>query len=218
MTIEPYVYPSPYTADWLPESRTDRNWIQTFTGRQFWPLNPYPEEIFIEDIAHALSLVCRYTGHCKEFYSVAEHSVRVSYQAQKLYLKADPSPGRFERARIVALCGLLHDASEAYIADVSRPVKHSAIFGPIYKAIEANLELQINRRFNLPPMLPLVKQADNQLLATERQDLMATPPRAWSADAQPLEYKIEPWLSDQAEHIFLYRFHALQSARKVAAL
>jgi 5'-deoxynucleotidase YfbR-like HD superfamily hydrolase len=203
---------------WVPEPRTDHNWIQTFSGRQFWPLNPFPDEIFIEDIAHALSLVCRYTGHCSSFYSVAQHSVRVSYRAQKLFLQIDKSPGRFERARIVALCGLLHDASEAYISDVSRPVKHSATFGPIYKEIEANLEAQINRRFGLPAYLPVIKKADNELLATERRDLMAVPPREWSKDAQPLPDHISPWTSTQAEYLFLYRFQALKSARQVATL
>lgn len=216
--VDPYIYAEADRAVWLPEPRTNDNWIQTYTGRQFWPLNPRAEEIFIEDIAHALSLVCRYTGHSREFYSVAEHSVRVSFAAQNLYLKADPSPGRYQRARTVALCGLLHDASEAYIADVSRPVKHSATFGPIYKAIEANLECQINRRFKLPANLPLVKKADDHLLATEKRDLMGPPPRTWSFRAPALEYKIEPWSPVQAEQVFLYRFHALNSARDLATL
>lgn len=217
MTIGGVHYPAPGASVWVPEPRAD-NWIETYTGRQFWPLNPRPEEVAIEDIAHALSLVCRYTGHCREFYSVAEHSVRVSYQVQALYLKLDIAPGQYDRARVVALCGLLHDASEAYIADVSRPVKHSATFGPVYKAIEANLEAVINRRFGLPAMLPLVKKADNQLLVTERRDLMPLTERPWSIDELALENKIEPWSSAQAEEIFLYRFHALDSARKLASL
>lgn len=217
MTISGVRYPAACGAAWNPEPRTDRNWIRTFTGRQFWPLGPRVEEIFIEDIAHALSLVCRYTGHCREFYSVAEHSVRVSFQVQKLYLKLDLSPGRFERARVVALCGLLHDASEAYIADVSRPVKHSATFGPIYKAIEANLEAQINRRFRLPAMLPLVKEVDNRMLATEMRDLMSVRPE-WAYEAACLDHKIKPWTPAQAEEVFLYRFHALNSARRLAEL
>jgi hypothetical protein len=203
---------------WTPEPRTDANWIQTYTGRQFWPLNPKPEEIFIEDIAHALSLVCRYTGHCREFYSVAEHSVRVSYRAQALWLELDRAAGHLQRARIVALCGLLHDASEAYIADVSRPVKHSATFGPIYQAIEANLEAQINRRFEISHSVSVVKRADNQLLATERRDLMSLPPRAWTLDEQPLEHAIEPWGPKAAEKMFLSRFHRLDRARKLAEL
>jgi 5'-deoxynucleotidase YfbR-like HD superfamily hydrolase len=201
---------------WTPEPRTDRNWFQTYTGREFWPLNPEPCEIYIEDIAHPLSQICRFTGHTREFYSVAEHCVRVSYQVQRLYLKIDRSPLRFERGRTIALAALMHDASEAYIADVSRPVKYSETFGPIYQAIEANLQSKINRRFDLPEHLPIVKQADDQLLATERRDLLAASPRKWTLDVEPLPERIEPWTPEQAEQMFLYRFHALNSARRVA--
>lgn len=203
-------------APWSPEPRTDHNWIQTFSGRQFWPLNPEPWEVYIEDIAHGLSLACRYTGQCNEFYSVAEHSVRVSYQVQRLCLETDKAPGRFERARTVILAALLHDASEAYVADVSRPVKHSPYFGPIYRAIEANLMRQINRRFRVPHEPPVVKMADDQLLATEKRDLLKKPPRPWTLRAQPLLEKITPWTSLQAEAIFLHRFLALETARELA--
>src|ERR1017187_10636100 len=76
--------------------------ITTFSGIHFWPLLPNPADIRIEDIAHALSNQCRFAGHAREFYSVAEHSVRVS----QLCPPED------------ALWGLLHDASEAYLTDV----------------------------------------------------------------------------------------------------
>lgn len=56
----------------------DSTWIQTFTGRQFWPLDPRAEDVDIRDIAHALSMKCRYNGHCREFYSIADHSCRVA--------------------------------------------------------------------------------------------------------------------------------------------
>jgi 5'-deoxynucleotidase YfbR-like HD superfamily hydrolase len=88
-------------------ARNDNNWIQTFTGRQFWPLDPRPEDIELLDIAHALANKCRYTGHTRSFYSVAQHSVLVS----EIVPAAD------------AHWGLLHDASEAYLPDVARPVK-----------------------------------------------------------------------------------------------
>jgi uncharacterized protein len=82
-------------------------WIQTVTGKQFWPMDAQPEEVDIEDIAHALSLPCRFNGHCKQFYSVAEHSIHVS--------------------RVVsnenAARGLLHDAAEAYLSYIPQPVK-----------------------------------------------------------------------------------------------
>jgi hypothetical protein len=83
------------------------DWIQTFTGKQFWPLDPRPDEVYIEDIAHALGNICRFNGHCLRFYSVAEHCFHVSHKVV---------PG-------LALMGLLHDAAEAYVCDVVRPVK-----------------------------------------------------------------------------------------------
>src|SRR5512146_2196359 len=111
--------------------KEDRGWIQTYTGRQFWPFNPHPEDVRAEDIAHALSQVCRYQGHCLEFYSVAQHSVLVSY--------AVPDH--------LALWGLLHDAAEAYLADIARPLKHAF---PYFMGVEEEIEKVIAFRFALP--------------------------------------------------------------------
>ena len=85
------------------------DWIQTFTGRAFYVLDPRPEDVDIEDIAHALSMQCRFAGHCREFYSVAQHSVTASW----LVPPED------------ALWGLLHDAAEAYVVDLPRPIKRA---------------------------------------------------------------------------------------------
>src|SRR5208282_6622849 len=85
----------------------DRAWIRTFSGGRFYVLEPRVEDVRIEDIAHALSMQCRFTGHVREFYSVAEHSVWVSRYSH----------------REDALWGLLHDASESYIGDMSTPLK-----------------------------------------------------------------------------------------------
>src|ERR1700683_336889 len=91
-------------------SMADRGaWIVTFSGRRFYVLDPRPSDVRIEDIAHSLSLQCRFNGHVKNFYSVAQHSVLVSE-------RCDPAD---------ALYGLLHDASEAYIGDMSAPLKHT---------------------------------------------------------------------------------------------
>src|SRR4051812_30250690 len=81
------------------------NWMQTFTGRQFWPVDPRADEIAIEDIARALAMTCRFGGHVRFHYSVAQHSFLVS-------LVCSPEH---------ALWGLLHDASEAYLGDVVWP-------------------------------------------------------------------------------------------------
>lgn len=94
------------------------DWMQTYTGRVFWPLEPRPEDVDIVDIAHALANLCRYGGHSKVFYSVAHHSVLVS----QIVPPAD------------ALWGLMHDSAEAYVIDLIRPIKHSEgahwVFGP----------------------------------------------------------------------------------------
>ena len=84
------------------------NWMQTFSGRQFWPMDPKPEDVCILDIANSLGKICRYNGHCKKFYSVAEHSYYVSKYVEPQN----------------ALWGLLHDASEAYMCDLIRPLKN----------------------------------------------------------------------------------------------
>ena len=169
------------------------DWIQTFTGRQFFPLAPDPAALDIRDIAHALAHLCRFNGHCRSFYSVADHCLRVS--------------------RIVppehALWGLLHDAAEAYLADVPRPVKYQI---PAYRDHEAALERVIAARFELPwPMPPAVKHADNVLLATEKRDLMAPEPAPWHLTAEPLPDPIVPLAPAAAREAFLARFAALRA-------
>lgn len=165
----------------------DTTWIQTYTGRQFWPLDPRPDDVDILDIAHALAMKCRYTGHCRTFYSVAQHSVLVSYQTNSLE-------------------GLLHDAAEAYTADIASPVKRYMV---AFKEIEERLEAVIAERFQLTfPWPPNVKEADAALLATERRDLMATPPRPWRTGV-PLQATIFPLTWQESKELFLERFKAL---------
>jgi uncharacterized protein len=131
------------------------HWIQTVSGRPYWPLDPRPAEVFIEDIAHALAMLCRYTGHTKYFYSVAEHSVLVS-QCVPPHL---------------ALVGLLHDAPEAYINDIARPVKVNLVG---YAEIEDANWRAVAQRFGLPDeMPPEVKTADIAVLYAEKAQLMA---------------------------------------------
>lgn len=175
--------------------RDDRTWIQTFTGRQFWPLNPDPADVSIFDIAHALSMTCRYAGHTNRFFSVAQHSVMVS----RIVPLAD------------ALWGLLHDAPEAYSTDIVRPIKrHIAVLG--FAEIEARLEAAIAAAFGLTLPIPAsVHEADMIALATERRDLMAPPPRPWisTEHVQPLPYPINPLNPHEAEQEFLKRFAEL---------
>lgn len=100
--------------------------IRTYTGIMFDPLNPDPELVNITDIAHALSLLCRANGHFRNFYSVAQHSINCLEEAKERGY-----------SRKVQLACLLHDASEAYLSDVTRPVKQEI---PKYLEIEKPLQ------------------------------------------------------------------------------
>ena len=172
--------------------------MQTYMGRKFWPLDPRLEDIYIEDIAHSLSNQCRFAGHCKEFYSVAEHSVRVASLLEGQSWDLD-----------VCLLGLLHDASEAYLVDLPRPVKrqvegYSELERVCMQAIIEKYDLHEAVRF-----LDRVKEADEILLATEQRDLMSTPPDDWRLSQAPLPSKIVPWSPKQARAAFHLRFQRL---------
>lgn len=168
---------------------TATDWIQTATGRRFYPLSPRAEDVDIRDIAHALSLLCRFNGHSAGFYSVAEHSVRV----------CDSLPAEHK------LWGLLHDAAEAYLGDLPRPLKRQL---PAFSQAEDVVLRCVMDRYGLAwPMPPAVRAADDQLLATEARDLMGAP--AWARGTEPLPAPIEPWTPTHARDLFLERFHTL---------
>jgi len=193
--------------------RTDRNFIVTFTGRKFWPLDPRPEEIDIQDIAHALSLVCRWTGHTYRHYSVAEHSLRVSKLAEQLTMAEHGAlSARVTAAREIALWGLLHDASEAYLSDFARPLKHFTEFGKLYSIFEEQLTAAIVERFDLMPHRPsVVRTADRVVVQTEGRDLI--PNFTKDMDEEPLPEAIFPMNPQRAEVKFLRRFNDLSTAR-----
>lgn len=172
-------------------------WVQVFTGGQFFPFAPHPAEIDIEDIAHALSCMTRFNGHCNSFYSVAQHSVYVS----KLLEHTEPLAAKF---------GLLHDASEAYIGDVCRPLKYSKNYA-FYLRIEERIQNIIYRIFGLDVAYTpkLLKLADDTLLATEKRDIMKLQPAPWPTLPDPISLKIEPMLPVEAEALFMKRYEEL---------
>lgn len=164
------------------------NWLQTFTGKAFFPQDPQPQEITIEDIAHALSHQCRFGGHTREFYSVAQHSVLV---ARNVPVQD-------------ALWGLLHDASEAYLVDLPTPIKRGSSLGDEYRKIECDLMKIICNKFGLPNEMPeSVDRADKIVLVTEVRDLMEAPPLPWPDNCRPLSGKIIPWSPEEAKDRFL---------------
>lgn len=166
-------------------------WFLTSSSRQFWPFDPRPEDISIFDIAHALSNVCRFGGHCLWFYSVAQHSVHVSRLVPPEH----------------ALVALMHDATEAYVGDMVRPLKRGL---PEYCVVEDGVWRAIASRFGFPPYLPLdVKAADNVALMTERRDIVAANPLPWTEHAKPDPEPITPLDPLKARSLFMARFAEL---------
>ena len=181
----------PEVIDLYEKNRASR-WIQTYSGVQFYPEVVADTDFNIRDIAHSLGKLCRFNGHCLTFYSVAEHSVHVSRNVPDEY----------------ALWGLLHDAAEAYLGDMCRPVK--PLFEG-YKAIEINIMNMIARGFGLDPTEEpeIVKRIDNAILADEQQQIMSDPPANWFLPEPPLGVTIEGWNWRRATGEFLMRFAEL---------
>lgn len=171
--------------------------MQTFTGLAFYPMDPHLDDINIEDISHALSMLCRYGGHTDRFYSVAEHCVHVSRMVEPEF----------------ALWGLLHDATEAYMGDLIRPLKRAM---PNYVEFEENLMSYICYKFKLDAVMPeCVKKADTHVLVNERAALMKDAPQSWFAienmEPHP-DIKIEGWSPEVARFEYLKRFEELTYA------
>jgi len=177
-------------------------WIQTQAGVKFDLLNPKPEHVFRHDIAYALSALCRYTGHCNRHYSVAEHCVRVSFVV----------------SCEAALWGLLHDAHEAYIGDLSAPLKAAlrALWNTGYDKIADDIdEAIIWKLMTAPPTDEVrreVKEADLRMLQTERLTLLGPAPESWRIGAEPYPWWRNVrlgWSRGEAEHRWMQRYREL---------
>lgn len=179
----------------------ENHWMQTLSGKRFEAYNPHEDQICIEDIAHALSMLCRFNGHIEKFYSVADHSVRCSHIV---------APG-FE------LEALLHDAVEAYIGDMPSPVKRGQ--REFINLEETIYEAAIAHKFGLPPkMSPEVKKADLQMLKLEKKFLIKDYGYDWHLDdIEVPEYitRITPLTMNQGKVLFLSRFEELTQERGV---
>lgn len=144
------------------------------------------DRVSIEDIAHSLSNLCRWTGHTLTFYSVAEHSVRVCRRLRDI-------GSIYERQ------GLMHDAHEAIVGDVASPVK--AVIGPVWDPFERRAKAAVERRFRVYGYPEDVQDADLVLLSTEHRDLIRGD-GSW-LKYPPLRERIVPWSSDKAKREFL---------------
>jgi uncharacterized protein len=168
-----------------------RGCIRTFTGRYVNPLQLRAGDVCIEDIAHHLSNICRYTGACPEFYSVAQHSVYVSTHMWTRYDSAE-----------AAMAGLLHDAAEAYLNDIASPVKHSPQMA-WYRDCEKEAERVIFEEFRLDmSWMPKTKEFDDLLF---RQEVSTF----WKREAL-----LTPISPRKAEELFMRRYRALREEMK----
>lgn len=181
----------------LPRGAMPRGgWINTYTGRKVFPLDLRPEDIDIRDIAHALALECRYANHTSLHYSVAQHSVILSKIVDPKY----------------AMDALLHDAEEAYLGDLPRPLKVLPEF-EFWRNAGARAAEVIQRVFGLGPEPGEVKWADHAVCGVEAERLMNTHPD-WVFQPSPKHWKIDKvWSWQEAEAEFLKRFWELETAR-----
>jgi hypothetical protein len=178
-------------------------YLQTVSGRWVNPFDPDPEQLDPGDIARALANQCRFGGHCRVFYSVAQHSVIVSELVEQ-------RGGDVEDV----FAALMHDATEAYLGDMPHPLKHRSPLGAAFQEAERKLERAIRARFAIRADVPAIKPADRALLATER--------RAFSAEAwhwpeldgvEPLDLELTAWTPDEAERAFSARYAELDARR-----
>lgn len=174
-------------------SRCTQPVILTVGGNYFDLMDPERTRhvVNLTDIGHALAHICRYTGHCQDFYSVAQHSVLCYHEARELY----PDD------KFLQVCALLHDAAEAYTNDITSPMK---MLLPDYRQLESRIEAVVYSVLGMPMLLPSeVKRIDLVLLATEKRDIM---PACGDWDMlkgiAPRERKIHPWSPGMARHMF----------------
>jgi uncharacterized protein len=178
-------------------------YLQTVSGRWVNPFDPDPEQLDAGDIARALANLCRFGGHSRSFYSVAQHSVIVSRLVEERTGDAQD-----------AFAALMHDATEAYLGDMPHPLKHRSPLGTAYKAAEDHLEQALRDRFGIKPDVPEIKRVDKALLAAER--------RAFSAErwhwpelegVEPLDVELAAWPPDEAARAFAERYAELDARR-----
>ncbi len=172
-------------------------WYETSTGRIIYPSKPNESCININDIAYALSNICRFGGHSSKFYSVAQHCVLVSTVV---------SPAN-------ALLGLMHDASEAYLGDVVRPLR---LLIRDYQTLESAWNKVILRKFQVTGDHTEVKEADNHILSLEISALTYSKGGGWPDFSSPRMpgITIDPWTPALARRVFIAYYYGLANAKR----
>lgn len=184
------------------------DWMQTHSGRRFWPLDPRPDDFWLPDIGEHLARLCRYGGAVKvAHYSVAEHSWHVSHAAAMLAVAARASPGVVREA---ACWGAIHDAPEGYgFADVVRPLKRAPMMDAYCEA-EGRVLRALGERLGLTwPMPPFVKEADTRILGDEKRDVLNDCRVPWDFSPEPLGRAIRGWRYTAARALYMARLREL---------
>jgi len=194
--------PQDYLKDRIPEPVLG-GWFTTYSGKKWYILEPRPEDVNIKDIAHALSLICRFGGHSRNHYSVGDHSVMCRIRAIELW----PTDWMLQ------LHILLHDASEAYIGDMVRPMKETM---PAFNALEDKTQTAIYIGLGLPKPTDAeytkIKRVDNELLMAERRDIINNGGHEWNIPAEAWDFPIGSMTPEQSESAFLKMYGFLRWA------
>jgi len=182
------------------------DWMEVASGTRFYPLDPRASEVHLSDVASSLAKQCRYNGHTRFFYSVAEHSVLMADWLFREY--GDP---------LLAYQGLMHDAPEAYLGDMVRPLKRNMpafvaaelpVWQTIVEAFPVLRRKGLSQDLAAPGPYGLdarVHQADNRILVDERAQVMRPSSNPWGIDhLEPLGVTIEGWHPGDAESNFLF--------------
>ena len=182
---------------------TSKSAVETFSGRMFDVFDPVAEQIDIFDIAHHLSLMTRFNGACKWHYSIAQHSIMCADRAKDYHY---PRPSEHK----LALALLMHDAAEAYVGDIVRPIKRTLTD---FSVVENGVMDAINERFDLPRIAEspgykkAVHEVDTRMLVTEKLQLMS-PKVRWAIEDifEPYDLELDQWQPHAAEILFLSNF------------
>jgi hypothetical protein len=173
-------------------------YVSTYTGGRFYPEDPRAEDMNLTDIAHSLSMQCRFNGHTNRFYSVAQHCVLA---VRELYTQNEKLPPSNQ----MMLTMLLHDGPEAWIGDLVRPIK---MISPKFRVMEHEIATVLAQKFGLIyPYPKRVYDIDDRMQVTEMMQLLpdtaANSTHIRSLGAKPLDIKIDPWSAGEAKDAFL---------------